>query len=106
MMERKASLKLKKFKKESDKALWEQLMIMDFMSSEESDMDGDEDVLIVHSLPWRKPSVKKMFSTLDADISRNRSSQSRRQMKRRVMGSASERARPTTYPKWAVQTVE
>ena len=77
-------------------------MNVDFMSSEESDIDGEEDVLIVHDLPWRKPSVRRMFSRLDAEVSRNKSSQAKRQMKRRVDGASSSRARPTSCPKWAV----
>lgn len=77
-------------------------MKVDFMSSEESDVDEEEDVLVIHDLPWRKPSVKGMFSALDGDASKNKSSQAKRQMKRRVSGGSSSRARPNSYPKWAV----
>ena len=59
-MDRQSSLKLQKFKKPSDRSLWEQLMKTEYMSSEESDVDGEEDILRV---PWWKPSVKRMFAT-------------------------------------------
>ena len=44
-------------------------------------MDWDEDVLSVHDLPWRKTAVKKMFDTLDAETEKNKTLQSRQQMK-------------------------
>ena len=47
-------------------------MKTEYMSSEESDMDGDEDVLKVHRLPWLKPSVKRMFSTLDSELAKKK----------------------------------
>ena len=81
MVDRQAAMKLQNFKKPSDKSLWEQLLKIDYMSSEESDVDGDEDVLEVHDLPWRKPSVKKMFATLDAESLKRKSAQAKRQMK-------------------------
>ena len=101
MMDRRASLKLQKFKKPSDMAQWEQLLKVEYMSSEESGVDEEEDVLIVHDLPWRKPAVKKMFSTLDAESAKHKTAQSKRQMKRRVIGSISSRSQPTAMPKWA-----
>lgn len=102
LTERRGALKHKKFKKTSDMALWEKLMKVEFMSSEESDIDGEEDVFVIHDLPWRKPSVKRMFSSLDAESSKNKSSQAKRQMKRRVSAGSSSRPKPTSCPKWAV----
>ena len=76
-------------------------MKIEFMSSEESEVDGDEDVLSVHNLPWRKAAVKKMFDTLDAEIAKTKTPQSRRQLKRRIDGSSSTRSQPSSAPKWA-----
>ena len=101
-MDRRAALKLQKFKKTSDQAQWEQLLKIEYMSSEESDVDGEEDVLTVRDLPWRKPAVKRMFSTLDAESAKRKTPQSKRQMKRRVVGSNSSRLQPHSMPKWAV----
>lgn len=102
MMDRQSSLKVQKFKKPSDRSLWEQLMKTEYMSSEESGVDGDEDILKVHDLPWRKPSVKRMFATLDSESAKRRTPQSKRQMKRRVTGETSTRPVPASVPKWAV----
>ena len=106
MMDRRAALKFQKFKKPSDKSLWEQLLKTDYMSSEESDIDGEEDVLNVHNLPWRKPAIKKMFATLDAESSKRKTAQSRRQMKRRIVGRDSIRSQPASIPKWASKLPE
>lgn len=76
-------------------------MKTEYMSSEESDVDGEEDVLRVHDLPWRKPSVKRMFNTLDSESVKRKTPQSKRQMKRRVMGGVSSRSKPVSIPKWA-----
>ena len=103
MVDRQAAMKLQNFKKPSDKSLWEQLLKTDYMSSEESDVDGDEDVLEVHDLPWRKPSVKKMFATLDAESLKRKSAQAKRQMKRRVLGRDSTRPQPASILKWATK---
>ena len=102
MIDRRGLLKFQKFKKSSDLALWEQVMKVEYMSSEESDVDGDEDVLIVRKLPWRKPTVTKMFATLDAETAKKKTSQSKRQMKRRVTGGDSIRSKPLSAPKWAI----
>ena len=85
---------------------WEQLLKIEYMSSEESGMDGEDDVLNVHDLPWRKPAVKRMFSTLDAESAKHKTPQSKRQMKRRVIGSNSTRRQPHSMPKWAVSSEE
>lgn len=103
VVDRRAALELQKFQKPSDKSLWKQLLKTDYMSSEESDVDGDEDVLQVHDLPWRKPSIKRMFATLDAESSKRKSAQAKRQMKRRVMGRNSTRPQPASMPKWAAK---
>ena len=97
MTDRHASLQLQKFKKQSDKLLWEQLMKAEYMSSEESDIDEGEDILKVHDLPWRKPGVKRMFATLDSETAKRKTPQSKRQMKRRVVGSDSTRPQPAQF---------
>jgi hypothetical protein len=84
--------------------LWRKVLRADVMSSEESDLDGEEDVLRVHSLSWRSEAVTRMFRTLDSEASKLRTPQSRRQMKRRVLGTLSSRQRPAagSVPSWAL----
>ena len=91
-----------KFKKSSDAEKWRRVLISDMMSSEESDMDGEKEVLKVHSLPWRAVSVSRMFQALDKEAANQRTPQSRRQMKERVMGEESDRPAPEITCSWAL----
>ncbi len=75
------------------------------MSSEESDLDGEEEVLRVHSLPWSSETVTRMFHSLDDEASKLKTPQSKRQMKRRMLGTLSSRPQPIagTIPNWALR---
>ena len=79
-----------------DREKWKKVLIMEFMSSEESandDNDGDE-VQVVHPLPWRSTRVDAMFHDLDKHALSKKSPQSKHQMKRRDLGSESTRPQP------------
>ena len=67
---------------------------LDLMSSEESDIDDDEEILVLHPLPWRSEKVDQMFVMLDNETMKSKSPQAHRQMKRRVSGDESERSVP------------
>ena len=63
---------------EGRKATYKEVVIMSFMSSEESGEEVDENeepkpVLYVHSLPWRSSKVNKLFSVLDSQIEKKKS---------------------------------
>ena len=83
-----------KFTNEKDKAVWLDAMKLDIMSSEESDMDEEEEVLIIHPLEWRSDKLERMFLILDNEITKSKSPQAQRQMKRRVVGDKSQRPVP------------
>lgn len=104
MAERTSALKKMKFKKPSDSDLWQKVLVSDLMSSEESGMDEEDEVLKVHSLPWRSSKVTKMFQHLDMEVVKAKSPQSRRQRKRRVTGGSSLRHKPVpselNLPNW------
>ena len=72
------------------------------MSSE----DDDDDDVIVRQLLWRSFAVNDFFLKLDAQAKTQKSSQARRQMKRRVLGPASTRPKPENknIPSWAFCT--
>lgn len=60
------------------KAKYREVIIISFMSSEESGEERDENqelkpVLYVNSLPWRSPIVNQLFSLLDNKIERGKS---------------------------------
>ena len=73
------------------------------MSSEESDIDEDEEMLTLHPLPWRA-QVDTLFHKLDEVTIKAKSPQARRQMKRRVLGTVSGRSCPTNagIPSWSL----
>ena len=67
-----------------------------------SDMDGEKKVLKVHSLPFRAVSVSCKFHALDREAAKQRTPQSRRQIKERVMGEESDRPAPEITCSWAL----
>ena len=77
-------------------------MTVDMMSSEESDPENDNS-MVVKPLPWRSALVEEFFESLDSQIKSCRSSQSVRQSKPRVQGEPSTRLQPSDIPKWAYQ---
>ena len=96
-----------KFSDPKDKEKWNKILTAELTSSEESGTDDGEQVLIVHALPWRSNRVDQMFRSLDENALSLRSPQGRRQMKRRVAGSASTRLQCQIegIPKWAISTL-
>ena len=73
------------------------------MSSEESGIDDENEVIILKSLPWRSVHVDEMFHHLDDKNLGEKSPQAWRQMKRHVTGKTSSRPMPTgDLPSWAV----
>ena len=101
--ERTSALKKLKFKKTTDADLWKKVIVPDLISSEESEMDEDEEVLKVRSLSWRASRVTAMFERLDGEVSKSKTPQSKRQRKRRVnSGESSQRQQPAdlNLPNW------
>ena len=82
---------------ESVEMKWIEIINVDFMSSEESETEDGE--LLTKILPWRAPKVTKFFKVLDEANEKEKSSQSKRQSKKRVLSDrASERNILTTSP--------
>ena len=82
---------------------WRQVIKMEYMSSEESGIDDENEVIIVKSLPWRSVHVGQMFRRLDDKGLEEKSPQARRQTKKRVTGEISSRPKPVgDLPPWAV----
>ena len=86
-----------------EKDKWAKVLVADVMSSEESDSENEE-MLVVKPLPWRSDKVTQFFQQLDEKIERSKKAQARRQRKRRVISNAfSTRPRPiATLPVWSV----
>lgn len=75
----------------------------EFMSSEESDINGEEDVLVVRTLPWRTSQVNQLMQKLDDKCFIEKRPLARRQTKR-VTGTPSSNPVPLrNVPGWAIQ---
>ena len=90
---------------EDDRKKWEKFLIVDFMSSEESDVEDAEPVLVVKALPWRSERVTRFLMKLDEKT--QQSEQSQRQSKRRVRSRksmVSDRPAPLngSMPSWTI----
>lgn len=86
---------------EKGKEKWMKVLSPDFQSSEESD-ENDQDIILVKSLPWRAERVENLFKQLDEKIE-GKSAQAKRQRRRRVFGvDISTRPQPSDGPKWAM----
>ncbi len=80
-----------------------QVLKVEYMSSEESATDGEDEVMLVKTLPWRSEYVEELFWRLDYKALVEKSPQARRQMMHRVIGDPSSRPRPIgDLPSWAV----
>ena len=81
-------------------------MTNDIMSSEKSAVDEEgRDITVIHPLPWRSKYCSNIFSMINKYVDKHRSTQGRRQLKRREHGSPSTRIIPpgNTLPMWVVE---
>ncbi len=53
---------------ERDASQWMSIMKLETKSSDESGMDDEEEVIMVHALPWLSEAVKDLKSLLDQRI--------------------------------------
>ena len=77
------------------------------MSSEESESEGEESVLLKKPIPWRSGRVTDFFYDLDKYKDDSKSGQSRRQTRVRALTDL-ESTRPLPgkrMPSWAVNVV-
>ena len=80
---------------------WREALHIKIMSSEESAIEGDFEVIQVKPLPWRSDEADDILKRLDDRILSDRSPQSRRQAKKRVQGENSSRPQPDEeLPAW------
>ena len=90
---------------EENKRSWRLVLTPDFMSSESScaDTDDEEDTLVKRQLTWRAQKVTEFFYKLDGHSNDNKSTQAKRQTKARILSEEeSTRVIPSGVPSWAV----
>ena len=99
------------FSDEKQRERWQCAMRIDMMSSEESGQEGDNDVIVIKTLPWRSEQVNKLMNQLDKKVDVGRTPQARRQMMPRVVSSEpSLRSKPLdiddTLPSWLFKNAD
>ena len=78
------------------------------MSSEESisnndNNDEEESPLFIKIIPWRAPKVDKFFKILDDFAHKEKSAQSKKQTKQKILSSMkSKRCVPEKVPEWVL----
>ena len=75
-------------------------MNTNFMSTEESGLESDEDVFFVKPLAWRSDKVEELLDRLDEKITGSKSSQSQRQAKKRVPATEYSTQEQPKVPAW------
>ena len=78
---------------EDDKKKWEQVLELEYMSSEDSD---GENRIKVRPLPWLSERVREFKESLDNEREGTMNAQSKRQKKTKAVGLISNRPKPTT----------
>ena len=95
----------KRVYQEEDREKWAKVLQYDMMSSEESgdESQGQKDCIVVKTLPWRSSRVNKFMESLDERMKDEKSNQSLRQMKKRIIAvEPSSRPKPGGhFPSWA-----
>ena len=56
------------FRSDHAKKEWNQILTPEYISSDESGLEEDNDVLVVHQLPWRARAVSDVLKQLDNRI--------------------------------------
>jgi len=75
-----------------DKKKWEQVLQLDYVSSEDSD---GENKLKVRPIPWLSERVREFKESLDKEKNISLNAQSKRQTKTKTIGPSSSRPKPT-----------
>lgn len=83
---------------QAEKDKWMKAMVMDMMSSEESEGES----IAVKALPWRSKRVEDFIKMIDDQADSQKSLQAKRQSKNRVLAGVSSRPKPTclVVPSW------
>ena len=98
LAERMKAVEKAQFRIDEEKGKWNKVLSLDFMSSEESGYEEEEEVLIHHLIPWISSTVKSFKRKL-ASLN-GKSPQSKRQKKPRVDGPMSTRSKPNESEKF------
>ena len=83
---------------EKDRKKWQEVLKMEYMSSEDS--DGHENELKIRRLPWLSENVQKFKELLDSEKEKKMNAQSKRQAKKKITQGTSQRPKPSSGKPW------
>ena len=83
--------------------MWENILSVEMMSSENSGDDSSDDTIFVKPLPWRSSEVNSFMARLDEQTLSTKSVSSKRMSRKRTTGEDSARSQPSSedLPLWA-----
>ena len=84
LQERRAALGKMTFANEKHRAIWQDVLKLELISSEESGYDDGDEVIYVKPLPWRSKQFSEFVARLDIQAVSNKSAMAKRQSKRRL----------------------
>ena len=92
------------FSEEGQHERWKPAFHVDMMSSEDSATKGDEEVIMVKTLPWRSDQVNQMMKRLDDKIHSEKSAQAKHRVA--SLSASSSRSKPASgnFPAWLLGT--
>lgn len=83
----------------------EPILAAQYMSSEESDTEGDEKVFRVRQLPWQRSKVMKMKKTLEEIYHQQLPDHLKENKRRRIISDVpSRRKPPSNCPDWVIRS--
>ena len=88
-----------------DAAQWLSIFNPKTLSSEESDIEDNEEVLIVHPIPWLTEAVVNLKAIIDRQITAKKTPQARRPTKKRLIRRDSTRSPQKELPTWALKNL-
>lgn len=78
-------------------------MQREVMSSEESEVEAGDEIVVVKKLPWRSDQLYTLIKIVDAKVAIDRTPQATQQAKKRIYRGVSTRPHPTineNMPAW------
>ena len=97
---------------QDEKERFLKVLMLDFMSSEEtgsesgSDSEVKEKIFLTKPIPWRSPAANNIMNSLDRKILRRRSDRAKEMCRQRRVGQPSSRPMPENQPAWAVNDTD
>ena len=89
------------FPDEQHRAMWQNALRFDTISSEESGEEGEEVIYVKH-IPWRSERFNDFVARLDTQATSKKSAMAKRQSKQRVPGENSTRSPTADLPDWVL----